>query len=113
MPIVDPYLERKTAKVMRDTWGHLDAEPGKRYRGSILFAEGEYGDLVILRVDFGEAGNGPWFHEAINDWLIEQETESGEMYRFEGYYLLTKRGEHRFRGNVRTQTIEREATSDD
>ncbi len=85
--------------VMRETWGHLDAEDGRRYRGSILFAEGQYRDQVLLSVDFGEAGYGPWFYEGIHDWLIQQDTEPGYIYKFDGFYR--RRGErHEFVGEI-------------
>lgn len=91
-------------EVMRDTWGHTDARPGVRYPGTILFGEGEYGgDRIILRADFGEeAGYGPWFYEGIHDWLFEQRTEPGSLYRFTGWYRLSCDGSHEFTGEVAT-----------
>jgi hypothetical protein len=88
------YGARRVEEVLRDTWGHLDAKPGVNYPGTVLFAEGFYGDLVILDVDFGDAGDGPWFYEGINDWLIEQDTEPGKVYRFTGRYRLCKDDRH-------------------
>lgn len=93
---------RKVERVMRDTWGHMDANPGTRYKGTILFAECEFsGDgTVALACDFGNAGFGPWFYEGIQDWLFEQETEPGFIYRFEGYYQLARGGHHKFVGEI-------------
>lgn len=89
-------------EIMRDTWGHMDARPGVKYPGSILFAEGAFGgELIILRSEFGaEAGYGPWFYEGIHDWLCKQETEPGHIYHFDGWYRLSRSGEHEFVGTI-------------
>lgn len=92
----------KREEVMRDTWGHLDARAEVKYPGTILFAEGEYGgERFILRSDFGdEVGYGPWFYDGIHDWLHEQDTEPGQLYRFDGWYRLHD-DEHEFVGEIR------------
>jgi hypothetical protein len=90
---------RRVEEVMRGTWGHLDAHPGTRYRATITFAEGLYGDLVILDVDC-KASGGPWFYEGIQDWLCEQETEPGRIYRLDGHYCLRAGGRHEFTGTI-------------
>lgn len=102
MPVIDAYGERRATEVMRDTWGHLDAQPGVKYPGVIVFAEGIYGSdgIVTLRCEFGDAGHGPWFYEGLQDWLFQQDVEAGTVYRFDGFYRLTKRGAHTFRGKV-------------
>lgn len=77
-------------KVMRDTWGHQDAAPNVRHPGTIVFAAGEYGDLVILHVDLGaNAGYGPWFYEHVHHWLCEQPAKNGTVYRWTGWYRHT------------------------
>lgn len=97
----------KREEVMRDTWGHLDAQPDIRYPGTILFAESEYGgDRMVLRADFGdEAGYGPWFYEGIQDWLYEQTIDPGKLYLFVGWYRLVD-DEHEFVGNVEIIDLE-------
>lgn len=86
MTVVDVLGARRAAAVMRDTWGHLDATPGVRYPGTILFCHGEYGTSVVISSDFGdEAGYGPWFYEGLHDWLFDQDTEAGNVYRFTGW----------------------------
>lgn len=88
-------------EVMRDTWGHLDARPGVRYAGTILYAESAYGgERVVLSAEFGNAGFGPWFYEGVHDWLCEQQTEPGQLYRFTGTYRLGRGGAHVFAGDV-------------
>ncbi len=99
--MVDAYGQRRAEETMLDTWGHMDAQPGVKYPGTILFAESEFGgERVILRSDFGEAGYGPWFYEGVHDWLCDQDTEPGMLYLFTGSYRLLKTGAHRFTGTI-------------
>lgn len=101
MATVDAYAERKTAEVMRDTWGHMDAKPGVRYEGEIVFAAGAYGgECIILRAEFGAASYGPWFYEGVHAWLWEQEMEDGNVYRFTGSYTLGPDGSQAFSGDI-------------
>jgi hypothetical protein len=97
---IDAYGQRRAREAMQDTWGHLGAHPGPRYSGNIRFAEGCYGDRVVLAVDFGKASDGPWFYEGIHEWLIDRDTEPGAIYRFEGTYRLAKGGRHVFEGTI-------------
>lgn len=93
-------------QVMRDTWGHLDAEVGVQHPGTILFAQTVSGEQFILSYDFGEtAGHGPWFWDGLHQWLYSQETEDGAVYRFTGYYLLTRHDVHKFVGDVEQLNI--------
>lgn len=99
--IGDVLRGRKVERIMRDTWGHTDARPGVRYRGTIVFAEGAFGgDRIILSAEFGNAGYGPWFYEGIHDWLFEQTAEPGNLYRFDGCYRLCRGGAHEFAGVI-------------
>jgi hypothetical protein len=105
MPVVDAYTERKTEEVMRKTWGHLDDAPGVKHRGIIRFAEGAFGgQQMILTSEFGLGGYGPWFYEGIHDWLCEQDTEPGVVYRFTGWYRLCKNGKYQFVGKIEKET---------
>jgi hypothetical protein len=93
--IVDAYGERKAKAVMRETWGHLDAEEGVIYPGTITFMEGCYGgERMILSAEFGDAGYGPWFYYGIHDWLSEQDTEPSTVYLFTGTYQLVDEAHH-------------------
>ena len=105
--IIDAYAERRREKVMRDTWGHMDANPGTRYRGHIVFAEGAFSGhgVIALACEFGNAGCGPWFYEGLNDWLCDQETEPGKLYRFDGYYRLAAGERHEFVGTITTTEL--------
>jgi hypothetical protein len=88
-------------KVMRDTWGHMDAAPNVKHPGAIVFVHGTYDELIILSVDFGDtAGDGPWFYEHLHAWLIEQDTQPGTCYRFTGWYRHDGEGNHEFVGDT-------------
>lgn len=52
------------------------------------------------RSAWGNAGDGPWFYEGIQDWLSEQDTEPGWIYTFEGCYRLRAGGVHEFVGET-------------
>lgn len=86
-------------QVYRETWGHLDAEPGRTYPGTLVCAEGAFGgDRIVLVSEFGEAGYGPWFYEGLHDWLHAQDMEPGKLYRWTGFYRLEDDGQHSFIG---------------
>jgi hypothetical protein len=104
--VIDAYGERRTNRIMRDTWGHMDANPGTRYKGHIIFAEGVFGgDRIILESEFGNAGYGPWFYDGIMDWLFDQNIEAGKIYRFDGFYRLAPGGAHDFVGDISSTDI--------
>ncbi len=52
MPRVDFLSAGKKNKIMGETWGHLFPEPGSKHTGTITFAHGVYGDLIIISMDF-------------------------------------------------------------
>jgi hypothetical protein len=54
-PIEAVYREA----VLRDTWGHLAPEPGRKYAGTILFTHSEYGDITVIRTDFPGLPDSP------------------------------------------------------
>lgn len=88
--------------IMRETWGHLDARPGVEHPGQIVFAEGAFGgERIVLSVDFGDAGDVPWFYAGIHEWLLDQDAEPGSIYRFDGVYRLAADGANEFVGEVR------------
>jgi hypothetical protein len=100
MTLIDVYAERKAARVEKETWGHLAPEPGRAYPGTILFAEGEWGDLVLLRANFTDLPDSPWFYDALQEWQLDQATKPGGLYRFTGTYRRFRNGRHRFAGRV-------------
>jgi hypothetical protein len=109
MPVTDAYGERRAGEIMRETWGHMDARPGVRYRGHIIFAESQFGSQrFVLASDFGNAGYGPWFYEGICEWIDSQDIEEGRLYRFDGIYCLRTGGRHEFVGETRPVSIMQE-----
>lgn len=100
-----PAEAKYKAQVMGATWGHLAPKGGKVYRGSILFAHGEYGDLVPLRATFEGLPDSPWFFQDMTDWICRQETEGGRIYSFHGTYAKAKNGDFNFDGEVRCLDI--------
>lgn len=91
------------ARVEADTWGHLAPEPGRVYAGTMILAHGCYGrdGLMPVRVEFEELPSSPWFYDDLCDWLCDQDTERGEVYRFAGTYRKFRNGRHRFTGRLR------------
>lgn len=99
-----PAEAKYKAEVMAATWGHLAPKP-KKYEGTILFAHGEYGDLVPLRAAFHGLPDSPWFFDDMTDWIFEQKTEEGKIYLFVGSYTKFKNGNCRFSGKTTIQPI--------
>ena len=92
MPAIHVVGGPDPEQIRRDTWGHLDAEPGVPHAGVIVFAGGAFGcDQMILCADFENdtAGDGPWFYQHVHQWLCKQRTEPGTCYRWTGYYRHT------------------------
>lgn len=87
-------------QVIAATFGHLAPEPRKRYPGTILFTQSEYGSLVPIRARFEGLPDSPWFFEHLNDFVADKATEAGAVYRFKGTYMLFKNGSHQFTGSV-------------
>jgi hypothetical protein len=98
-----PWEASYKARVMGETWGHLAPKPRNAYRGSILFAQSEYGDLVALRTDFPDLPDSPWLFNDIMEFICAAKTEAGGIYEFEGTYTRRKNGTHHFKG----RTVER------
>lgn len=90
------------SQVMAQTWGHLAPEAGKRYSGTILFTQTEYGQLVPIRSDFKDLPDSPWFFEHLNDFVANEATVPGAVCRFRGTYVTFKNGNHRFTGKITT-----------
>lgn len=96
-----PHLERARAEVLSATWGHLAPKPRRKYRGTVLFVHGEYGDIVPVRVRFAGLDDSPWFFEGLSDFIASRKTKPGRLYLFSGTYMQCKNGTHRFSGKVR------------
>jgi len=103
-----PAEAKYRSQVLHATWGHLAATEGVKHPGTILFAHGEYGDIVPLRADFPTVNDSPWFFDAMSDYIDRQvmrRKNPGTIYRFSGYYVLQKNGKGRFSGKVKVVKI--------
>lgn len=87
--LVDALSEGKWLKVQQGTWGHLKAKPG-HHRGYMVFACGEYGDIVSIVSDFDGVSGSPWFFQAHNDFIGDHALERGKLYIFRGEYRRKK-----------------------
>lgn len=94
-----PIMAHNRAIVEAQTWGHLAPACGRAYAGSIVFAVGEYGDTIPVKVVFPDLPDSPWFFDDMSGFI--QETEAVGVYRFNGTYTKYKNGSYRFRGKVR------------
>jgi hypothetical protein len=90
---------------MRETWGHLAPKHRKVYALDILFAHGDYGDIVPIRVNKGELDDSPWFFDGMLEFLSSRPTSPGKLYKFAGTYTLLNNGNHRFSGRVRPARV--------
>ena len=96
--IIDAYAERKKQEVMQDTWGHLAPEPGRSYKGRMLYAHGAYGDMVLLDAEFEDLNDSPWLWKAMQDFIGEDETCG--LYIWKGHFKLFHNGKYRFKGKM-------------
>ncbi len=97
---IAPAEAANRARVLTATFGHLAPSVRKKYHGSIVFAHSEYGPLVPIRAEFKGLADSPWFFEHLNQFVSEQVTEPGAIYRFDGTYMVFKNGKPSFCGPV-------------
>lgn len=73
--------------VMQSTWGHLAPKKGKSYKGTIVWAQGCYGNsTTALSVEFKDLDDSPWLYEAVHEFMFAQDTEVGNVYMFTGAF---------------------------
>jgi len=87
--LIDTLQESKWLRVQKETWGQLKAKPGA-HRGYMVFACGEYGDLVSIVSDFENVSGSPWFFQSHQDFIGEHALERGKLYVFTGEYRRKK-----------------------
>lgn len=93
-----PYIRA----VFNETWGHFAPKRNKTYKGRIVYAIGCYDHDVHnptpLVVDMPGAGDGPYFYEAVNEWLSDLD----EKFRQEGciYEFLGNFKNYKFTGEI-------------
>ncbi len=88
-------------RVLRGTFGHLAPSIRKKYRGSILFTQTEYGQLVPIRAAFSGLDDSPWFFDHLSSFVAENAIDAGVVYKFEGTYMVFKNGKPSFSGTVK------------
>jgi hypothetical protein len=105
MPFVDAYHVRKSQEVMEETWSHLRAKRGTRFRGHMTFATSlyDYGAVAVIEFEFGDLEDSPWLYQDIQDLVdkFSDEKRRGRVYRFVGEYVVYKNGQRRFVGKTR------------
>lgn len=87
-------------QVTRQTFGHLAPSPRKKYKGSLIFTQSEFGELVPIRVSFEGLPDSPWLHQHLLSFVEERATEPGKVYKFEGSYMVFLNGNPSFKGAV-------------
>ncbi len=98
------------AKLMMETWGHLDPAPGTVHTGSLTFINGGYQAVNSqpCNSEFPDFPGGPWFYDAMTDFIFSLCCNGGPvssrpagLYRWTGNLTAYKNGRIRFhKGNV-------------
>ncbi len=81
-------------KVLIETYGHLGPGRNKRYKGSMVFALGAWGDYIPLSAEFADLEDSPWFFESMLGFITDNAPEPA-IYRFTGYWC-----NYRFVGDI-------------
>ena len=104
--LTDALSERKYNDVIVETWGHLAPKRQTKYRGEIVFTHSDYGgEILLITSNFDGLDDSPWFFRDMNEFICNQKTEPGNVYRFRGTYILHKNGNCHFAGNVQKVTL--------
>lgn len=98
MPIVDAFATGKRERVLHDTWGHLAPEPGQKYPGTILIAQGDYRDCIILSARFDDLDDSPWLYDDMQEFIASAPSERPAIFKWSGWYVRYKNGRCRFGG---------------
>lgn len=107
MSLADAFIPTEQAyknQVMNATWGHLAAKRSVKHRGYILFAAGEYGDLICIKSMFKNVPDSPWFYQHVHDFIFKKagkREQRGKVFRFDGHYRVCLNGVGQFIGKVR------------
>lgn len=81
------------ARVMYDTWGHLDPKPNQVYKCSFFVAHDER-EALHFKLDMPDLDGGPAFYSDICTYAFEKFVRGNKpegVYKFEGTYQLYKR----------------------
>jgi hypothetical protein len=86
-----PAEDKYKAEVMAETWGHLAPKMGKVYKGSIIFAYGEYGDITPIKCEFADLDDSPWFFDDMVEFIWQKaKNKQGKVLKFVGIYKKLK-----------------------
>lgn len=92
-------------EVREDTWGHLAPKPRRKYKGTILIAESEFGGQgrCIIRADFPGLESSPWSYDSMQDYVYGLDgLEDGNLYLWSGTFEFFKgKGKHFDEGSFR------------
>lgn len=91
--------------VMKQTWGHLMPETGRKYHCFIVVAKGNCGDSIIFDYGFEGLLDSPWLFEDFTTFAFNSTSrfEASALYRFDGWYKKFKNGNYRFGGGKFTK----------
>jgi hypothetical protein len=68
----------------------LAPKRNKTYRGHIVFAVGCFGsdnlNPTAIECELSGLNGGPWFYDALQDFMQSFETEAGGVYRWDGTF---------------------------
>ncbi len=85
---------------MQGTWGHLAPKKGRTYKGTMIYAHGGYGDIVLLDAKFEKVSDSPWLFEAMQEYLGEH-CEAEGVYKWEGQFTVRDEGSYCFGGEIK------------
>ncbi len=103
MPYINAYGTRRAATVVGETWGHLAPQQDRVYAGTMTYTLGCFGDLAVIRVDFTDLPDSPWFYEDLHEWIWNQGPSEGTVYQFTGTYCRDR--SLRFVGHLGSVTV--------
>lgn len=96
-PAFEEHERRCTEAVLRATFGHLDAEPGRDYPGYVVYANTAWGECCLIEAAFDGLEMSPWLFGDLNAF-VGRETDDAAVgvWRWQGTFRVFKNGGHRF-----------------
>ncbi len=96
----------RTAQVIFETFGHMEAEKGSSHQGSFVFIHGQHGDMVVVSSQFPSFEEGPGYFNYRQDFIWEKVKQGGPceaigIYEFDGFCKRLKNGTYRFVGKTK------------
>lgn len=96
--------------IMKQTWGHLDAQPGTTHEGWFVFIVGQHMDCCVVESKFDSFGEGPVYFTHRQEFISKVTQKNGPcmdvgVYKFTGQYKVLKNGNGRFVGKTKKINI--------